>query len=637
MFFICFNNTNKGVVLMYKKQIGLTLIESLMALSVVGAASGFVLSNQMEKSKEINSFKMINDISSIINAVDHRIAIDGYDSLLWSKTKWDNEKEVVSELLSKELVSIGSACKNGTWTPSVLAERETSLIKCNLWLDRQGIDLNIEAKINLDDMDYIQNFEMFLNFNDIDSFESNFINIKNALKNNFAYNKREVSGMHEFSFVDSTSKNIISIKSCMDAPLDCSIRAAMERSGGYDYLRSDGSNSVIGQNLDFVETKGQSPMKCVRWSNTNRDGSGNWSQVLVEDCGIGIYKKNAVVVDVVADTGTFKSVVLDKECIVYEWNGLKVVDNGAVSPCGLTNDGSEVYQTIESTMANTATFNEMYVTNGFVNKAMIKSLKVNLANIDNILTEKINVKNITVKDILDIKGDVYLDRVVFEGETIFNDEIYFNNDVMFKKEIDFKNKNIDVKSSVNVTKDLIVKNNTNFVKDLGLTNNIEINGSLKINNLLNINEKLNVIKETDIKGASTLNNLIISEEIDDITKLNAKKENVGTKTAVYKMSSPIGDFDNIKAEFTLIKKEITEIEEIIKKRSYCNSKSTIENSVSSSCPSGQIGETIITNYYDYYWNASSKSCDSRKTTYSMTNCASSGVGWCYIGKRWVSC
>tara|TARA_Y100001960_G_scaffold332700_1_gene434295 strand:+ start:19908 stop:21644 length:1737 start_codon:yes stop_codon:yes gene_type:complete len=442
---------------------GFTLVESVIALSLAGAGTTLLLAHQSEESKKTEALIFANEVTSIVNAVDHRVAIDGYDPSLWSKTSWSNEEDIVKNLISKDLVSVDSNCSGGSWVPTIASEAKTKLTECNLWKNRKNIDMSMSANMNLDSVGFIQSFDLVFKITNDKDFEDYFINIKRGLANVKANPNKEIAGLHTYNLISLSTSKDITASECFNDPSDCAFKASFNRSGGNEYLRVDGENSMIGSHISFVDTKGNAPLKCIRWENTNRDGTGVWTQKSDENCGVGIYNKTPVSVEITADTGTFKNVVLDKECVVYEWNGSNIVDNGKRSPCGMTNNGSEIYQTVENSIANTATFNELYS----------ETAEINVAKISEIQTALLNAEVVNIKTELKV-----------EGESVFNGIVNVNNDLKV--------------SGKTTTKDLTVTNNTN-VKNLVATGN---------SNLNNV-----TIKDLTVTGETKLSTLSVSEDL----------------------------------------------------------------------------------------------------------------------------
>lgn len=410
---------------------GFTLIETLIGVGIMGGISAEVLRQTTESNQKDDVLNFVTDASNVIKAVDHRIAIDGYDPDLWSSNTWDSESEIVEGLIKKDLTSFYSSnCSDGEWKPANVSENKTKLIQCNLWKNRTDNGLDLSANMKKDSAGFINSFDLLISFKTQESFQDNFKNLKRAFMKLNTNEAQEIAGIHltEFTAIDTDTP--LTTSECVNNGLNCALKLSFERSGGNEYIRADGSNSMINENLTFIESKGsQAPMKCLRWKNEDRDGSGLWSLSAIsdeEDCGIGIYKTTggAVTVETVSDTGTFKNVVLDQTCKVYEWDSISktVIESltAPPSPCGMTNNGSEIYQTIENTRAKTGLFLSMKAANA----------DIKIANIDKIITPLINVDVINVANELNVNGVAgFKSAVKFEGKTTFSNETMFNDKV----------------------------------------------------------------------------------------------------------------------------------------------------------------------------------------------------------------
>ncbi len=408
---------------------GFSLFEALLSVMILGSISTGVILNQVENRNKNQRLKFIDEALSIVKAVDHRIAIDGYDSDLWSKLKWNDEEEIVNSLIKEELTSqYHDKCSGGKWKPATNAERNTKLIGCNLWGYRRNFGETINAELRQDSLGFIQGFDLLISFDDEANFKKYFRDIKYSLNQISVNPSQELSGIYINSLVSSSNGVDISSYECINNPLDCSIKLSLERSGGNEYLRADGGNSMIGEHLTFIESKGQSPLKCLRWSNTQRDGSGIWSKIDDEDCGIGIYTETnqPVMVDVVADTGTFKNVLLDQNCIYYQWNGNEVVNSGTTRPCGISNDGSEVFQVVPNSYNENIQADKLYSNTIHTKSLITDTLSSNvLEALDRLKTDLIEsstsntpievLSDLTIKEILRAESDFYVYNNAYVG------------------------------------------------------------------------------------------------------------------------------------------------------------------------------------------------------------------------------
>tara|TARA_Y100001960_G_scaffold322531_1_gene399184 strand:- start:6886 stop:8679 length:1794 start_codon:yes stop_codon:yes gene_type:complete len=451
---------------------GFTLIESLLALTIAGAGTAILIKEKAEENKFNLGISLSNDIQTIIQGVDHRISIDGYDPSLWTKTNWANEEEIVKYLLRKELVSTGSNCSGGTWTPSINSELKTKLIECNLWENRNNIEVDMNASIHTDSVGFIQRFDFIFNLKNQENFEDYFLGLKNGFFNTNLNKNKEISGLHSYEMVSlSDTTKTITTSECIKNISDCAFKASYNRSGGNEYLRVDGGNSMIGEHITFIESKGQAPMKCIRWENTNRDGSGTWTQESDEDCGIGIYNEtpHPIMVDIAGDTGTFKNILLDKECIVFDFNGTNVIDTGIKSPCGTNQTTGEIFQVIDNISSK----------NGYIENFYVSNLSAYYIAITNIKAESITSKFAYIENKL--KTDMI--------ESFTNNGIITVNSKLTLKNLLKVENNVDITGNINATSGTI--NNLNAYN---ITNN-----NLTSNNVANLN-KLNTSNTTTING-----------------------------------------------------------------------------------------------------------------------------------------
>lgn len=416
------------------KKNGLTLIETLFSISIGTSFFLGVINYMLEESRQEAVQRFANESYDIIRAVDHRIAIDGYNNTLWNKTSWVDEDEIKNNLIKKELTSkFSSNCSGGEWEPTSASEENVKLITCNQWTGRSSDGEKMSAELVNDSVGFIEGFNLYISYPDKKDFKKKFTNMRKATNKLLANRSQEISGLHSIDIVSLNTKSEITMQTCLANTADCAMRFSLNRNGGNEYLRVDGLNSMIADHITFIESKDQSPMKCVRWKNTKRDGTGTWSREIDEECGIGIYKNepHPIMVDVVADTGTFKSIVLDQECKVFGWNGTTVVDTGVASPCGMLNDDSagEMIQVIDNIQSKESSIGQLYAGTArmkdlFINDIVAKTITSEIAEITSRLkTDLISSysgsnlitvsSNLTLKEMLNIEKNVYAHENMF--------------------------------------------------------------------------------------------------------------------------------------------------------------------------------------------------------------------------------
>ncbi len=496
---------------------------------ILGSISTGFLIKQVEGSNKNKRIKFINESLSIVKAVDHRIAIDGYDPDLWGKLSWTDEKDIVENLIKGELTSqYHDKCEGGSWKPALNAEHNTKLIECNLWEYRRNFGESIAAQIRNDSSGFIQGFDLFINFEDEEDFKKYYKDIKFSLDKIKLNNEQELSGTFINGLVSTSTKKDISSYECISDPLDCTIKLSLERSGGNQYLRADGGNSMINEHLTFIESKGESPLKCIKWSNTEKDGSGTWNRNLDEDCGIGIYSDTPMMVEVVADAGTFQNVMLDRECVVYQWDGSTVKDLGDLSPCGIIKGvDDEIYQIVDNTISNLGVMHEAYIAKLKAEDAELKNLnadnmdidnlEANTADIDNLTSNIAKIENLTVSianinhiisPVLNAEYAYVTKQLEVSGLSYFQNEATFNNKTYFNEKINAYD-DLYVKGDTVIDEELTVNNHSNLRDGLTVTgggafsDNVTIGKNLTIssNGYLRLNKTVTEYTSCTPNGA----------------------------------------------------------------------------------------------------------------------------------------
>lgn len=543
-----------------KKNPGFTLIESLVAIGILGSASALLIKEQTDETNKLNTQIFVKDMSTIMNAVDHRILIDGYNATLWTDLAWVDENEIVNKLLAKELISTESACLGGEWNTVLEADEKIDLINCGLWKQRTGLELDMKANFTVDGLGFIERFDFIFNFKNQDQFKDNFINLKHSLRTVFENNKRELSGKHDYVFVNKSNKTIeLTPKECVSSPLNCSIMATFTRGTG-EYVRTDGSNSIINDKLSFIETAGNSPLSCVKWSEL----SGSWSSSVV-DCGIGLYDKSntAVLVDVAAETGSFEAVMLNESCKVHEWDGTKVVDSGKKTPCGMKKDSGDIYQVVEKTIGTNAVFNDLYLTEGFIDLATLKKIEAETFNYHEIKSPYIEAETVNVSEafISDLTS-TNLEKAFFnKGSSIFNGNVdmsdlnilnnpVFVDGIAVSGNIDNSNQ-LEIKEKITVNQKTTIENNT-ILNSLNASGNINIANDIEIKESAFFDE--NIIIENKLTSNTTKAINSSSKKIS-VNTVNIGNDSVSSVS----MSAPIGDFDNINADLDWINYELIKL------------------------------------------------------------------------------
>lgn len=447
----------------YKKNKGMSLIETLLSVTVVMAIVISVLYWYLENQREQQSIIFGKDLVSIITAFDKRIHVDGWDSDNFKNGKdWTGSPAVIS-MLNTEFIAKNASCGNNkNWVPVLDKEKSTKLIPCNLW-SKVPYDLNADAKITSDVDGYVKNFTVVFKSKNDSEFNKHFRFYNKAKITANVKDSLNITGGHQFYFASVSSPSVkITNNECLSLKSSCALVAVYDREGGNEYLRVDGTNSVIGSSVSFKDSKNTPKLSCVRWE---KDFAANSWESKTVDCGIGIYNKTPVAVDVAVNSTTTERVMLDKLCPVFtnDVNG-QIIDAGTKAPCGMyTGDNSgtlTAYQVIDHVSAD---------------KGLIKTLYA-----DTVFTDQINVNYLTVKKDLAVLGNTNMDGTLkVKGFGQFDDNL-------------------------NVMKNLGVNGTLGVNGEATFNNNLNVLGDGKFNNDVTINRDLNALRNTILYGSATV-------------------------------------------------------------------------------------------------------------------------------------
>ena len=326
------------------KRSGVTLIESLIALTLISTIAAGGVKGYGEYQKYVDERSAAKDITTLLKAVDTRISIDGYSYNFWTS---DSEVEGLSEVapyvletfVSKNNKICGKA--NG-WEPRLDSEKERAFIDCNFWQTKLPLDSELKIETKEDSQGFIDFFSIYLNplvagsKTDIDYKErfEKINNVFNRLKSNDFANK---NGTNKYNLVDS-SGNVISKFKCSTNKDDCLIKASWERAGAFQPLKTKGTNSMVSSNVSFIyeKTNADSIKTCLMWEE---DLGGNWISSQVE-CGIGLFSINGtpvpstVHVNLDNALNSNEKIILDSLCNVYSRDAGNGIMISGESSCG---------------------------------------------------------------------------------------------------------------------------------------------------------------------------------------------------------------------------------------------------------------------------------------------------------------
>lgn len=263
-----------------KNNKGLTLIETLVAITMLTALiTGFMYT--MQNSKKLKQeMRLSNDLSLITDGVSKRLEADFFKSATWKTTEWNNN-ELFGTLVSKELRSKDSSCGLPDGWDSILTGYSSfEAVSCSQ-LNNGVLPFHLQTKAKIEKEtfngeDIISNFNIKLFFNNDSDFKKNFPSLVSA-KNKMDY-KSGSKYYKSISWVNNTNNQPITQMECISSQSQCALEINIESFDlmNADRLKIDGSNSMMAE-LDFDNSENA----CEVWTKVG----SNWESEPA-DCGI---------------------------------------------------------------------------------------------------------------------------------------------------------------------------------------------------------------------------------------------------------------------------------------------------------------------------------------------------------------
>lgn len=337
------------------KRRGLTMIEGIVAISLIAGFSSGLIKVGMDYNNYISEKAAAKDISQILRAVDSRISIDGYAYTYWPQVTSVNGQSDILDFIQRSFVAkTNPVCGRADgWIPQLEDEADRSFIDCKMWSSKLPYDSDMTIELETTDMGFLDVFSITLDLKDDDDTQDRFKklhSIYEQLKKNDYTNKNGINSYHLVN--DSTGVELSKIQ-CAQEGNDCAIKASWNKRGLPEKLRVNGTNSMIASNVSFkIDRRDRNNINnCQVWEN---NGSGVWTAKTV-DCGIGLYSSSGFTTPVSVHLNTTnvsaQYAMLDKECNTYSItspNEGGVTKNVNTVPCGLLKvaEGSPVEERI---------------------------------------------------------------------------------------------------------------------------------------------------------------------------------------------------------------------------------------------------------------------------------------------------
>tara|TARA_Y100000588_G_scaffold341918_1_gene386345 strand:- start:57409 stop:59436 length:2028 start_codon:yes stop_codon:yes gene_type:complete len=459
---------------------GLTLIEAMIALGISAAVTTGGLSYYSEQNKSNQFEELASNVTKIMSAVDQRVYIDKYDPNLWPNVLAYNTTRQTQEFLNRELIARTANCGDSSngWQPKINDpsdstevdyKRNLQLVPCNVLGTAVNVNDTLTANIRLTkSTNSISTVDLYLFFENQADFKEDFMNLKKLAQKTRELDEKNVTGSHNYRFVDMTNPNpsltSLTNQECLNLNTNCAFLAQYQADGeGVEYLDVTGSNSMINSKITFKERLDDlnTIQTCFTYEYSNATNS--WVRKGDLDCGIGIDPdKGHSFVEADVYSASAQRFNLDSLCDMEISGIIQKV------PCGMmTQNNSGVNVAV-------GVLDELHTTEGYVN----------LLNVSNIETG-----TLTVEDTLMVAGNTELNELIVNKESVFNDKVR-----ILGEENIIENK-LTVNGSTEIDT-LKVTSNSVFEKNVNISGTLTLSGAnsfVKANHL-----KLGVINSTSL-------------------------------------------------------------------------------------------------------------------------------------------
>ncbi len=422
----------KSYSLFNKNKKGLTIVESLLALSILAMTITGILVLVNEYSKQTSLRAYANDFVSIMNGVARRTQHDGYGFERWQQNgnraddgndfiAWTDSDEVVDNLFKRYLTGQNNptcGVNPEGWLPQELNVPEsmtsTALVSCILFENRIPFNSEITAVMFSDgapdNIEQVSSFKMYIDM-DISSLNEEedgvvyIADLKRYIESNFNQNfdNRPASMTVEFgdknvlaNELDDAEFTAFECSQEINDGNDCDLILSLNFEGATNdiYLRTDGANSMLN-GIDFREGAGVALQRCIWWQNPDADPAdysrnsgganvavgGRWEAKEV-DCGIFGGNDSRGTVEVVvgqqhANQYLVSAANLDHYCRVYEatadgeFRDIPDANENSRVPCGMMEDGGIVQLAVENAFIGQAYIKDLIVQDIFSNSLEI--------------------------------------------------------------------------------------------------------------------------------------------------------------------------------------------------------------------------------------------------------------------------
>lgn len=512
------------------KNNGLTLIETLIVLALGAMLMLNFFIWQRENALNQNAKMLGLQMVTILNGIDQKIAMAGYSvtdtsatgdaQKVWQMTNYTATYLVIDNLLRRELIARDSVCGAGDgWLPSKAKDTKTNLVPCMLWNNKKiPFDFLAQGKVVVDADGFVSDVYVILIFQNQDLFKKNISYAMKAIDAARANDSVNQTGRHVYVVANRNQldgngipREVSGVNSCYAMGYNnCVIMLRYSRNNSYEYLRTDGTNSMLNTTVSFKKNKTSERMKCNRWY---KDTTGAWTLEDTVDCGMGVYKPadstsaeakagNEDNVQIVVDYSTQKEVHMDKSCAVFQvnYNSTGTADviseSNVREPCGILNKkkenkdstdplpGDVVYQLVDRVTAEQGYFKDLYGRKLYIEDSSFIRGDLNVIG-DAVVQGSTSVgQDLTVGGATAVQGDLGVGSDArVSGNTTALGGLNVEGQTQLAGQTLIKG-SVDVRGNAGVTKNLTVSGNAEINGKSYYRNGLKVQGGAEANSFL---------------------------------------------------------------------------------------------------------------------------------------------------------
>lgn len=397
---------------------GFTLVESLIALSVLGLALAGGMKGTQKVNQYISQKAMTKDITTILRAVDTRVSIDGY-----SYGFWPNDNEVtglpeIAPFIQQAFISRNNAeCGQADgWQPQLDTELDRNFVSCDFWQTKLPFNSAMTIRTFETSEGFLGSFDIeidlpVVNATNSEELRNRFDSLKSIRTSLLEQDYANRNGINAFEFESLSSGQQLSNAQCVVAGLDCILSASWNKQGFDQPLITDSSNAMVSSSVSFMVDKKDADelsQNCVIWEESSPN---NWTST-IQDCGLGLYSIDGTATPTtvhlnINEATAVNRIVLDRLCNQYERDSGSGVKISGQRPCGLMDEFNDRFDNTQPSGAGNNTRKVVQYIGELNTTVETANPAIPGENIPNFLVDDLFAEDIVNVQVVKVAGDLF--------------------------------------------------------------------------------------------------------------------------------------------------------------------------------------------------------------------------------------